>query len=38
MNTHDVAQLLCKPPNHTGLICHFIHKVQDKIRGKYRMF
>ncbi len=26
MYSNDVAQMLCKPPSHTGLICHFIHK------------
>ncbi len=31
MCTNDVVQMLCKPPSHTGLICHFIHKVQDKL-------
>ncbi len=30
MYTHDVAQMLFKPPSHIWLICHFIHKVQDK--------
>ncbi len=29
MYKHDVAQILCKPPSHIELICHFIHKVQD---------
>ncbi len=38
MYTDDVAQMLCKPPSHIGLICHFIHKVQEKIRGKDSTF
>ncbi len=38
MYTHDIALMLGKPPSHIGLICHFIHKVQDKIRGKYSTF
>ncbi len=38
MYTNDVAQMLCKPPIQVELICHFIHKVQDKIRGKYSTF
>ncbi len=38
MYTNDVAQMLCKPPIHIGLICDFIHKVQDIIKGKYSTF
>ncbi len=38
MYTNDVARMLCKPPCHIGLICHFIRNVQDKIRGKYSSF
>ncbi len=34
MFTNDVVQMLCKPPSHIWLICHFTHKVQDKIKGK----
>ncbi len=30
--TNNVEQMLCKPPSHIELICHFIHKVQDQIR------
>ncbi len=30
MFTNDLAQMLCKPPSHTGLICHFIHKCKIK--------
>ncbi len=35
---NNAISMLCKPPSHTVLICHFIHKVQDKIRGKYSTF
>ncbi len=36
--TNDAEEMICKPPSHTGLICHFIKKVQEKIRGKYSTF
>ncbi len=33
MNTNDVAQMLCKPARHLGLICHIIY-IKCKIKSE----